>query len=110
MQKLTVIAQDPSFKVGRRILRASIEVPQQLLGPGPASHRIRVIDYDASSDRHYRPRTPTTKDPFAARTDAQLLADLQYHGWKEPGMSVAGRTGAPNAVSVCRKEHPERGV
>jgi hypothetical protein len=55
-RKLTVIAQDPTIKSGGRILTTQLDVPDEPLLPGPCGYRVHVIDYDASTGVHYKPR------------------------------------------------------
>jgi len=84
-RKLTIIAQDPSVRVRGKILRTQIEIPAEELAPGPWGYRVHVVDYDSSSERLYQPlKYPTLKtdqdgDPFASATDAQLLANPNFH-------------------------------
>ena len=58
-RKLTVITRDPSVQLkkrgSQRILRARVDVPDEVPGPEPTGSRVRVIDYDSSSDRFYPP-------------------------------------------------------
>lgn len=53
--KLTIVAQDPSVRSGKRILTAEIEIPAEELLPGPRGYRVNVIDYDASTNTLYEP-------------------------------------------------------
>ena len=48
-RNLTIIAQDPSVKVGGKILTAEVQVPAEELMEGPRGFRVNVIDYDAST-------------------------------------------------------------
>lgn len=54
-QRLTVFAQDPTVHVGGKPLMATIEVPAELVSPGPTGYRIKVVDYDSSANRYYTP-------------------------------------------------------
>ena len=54
-QKLTIVAQDPSIKLGGRILTAQVEIPAEELLDGPCGYRVSVIDYDATSNQLYEP-------------------------------------------------------
>jgi hypothetical protein len=84
-RKLTILAQDPSVRVGDKILRASVEVPAEELAPGPWGYRVHVVDYDSSTGTLYRPvkykplKKGQNSDPFADASDAQLLADPNFH-------------------------------
>lgn len=86
-RKLTIIAQDPSVRVGGKILRAQVEVPAEELAPGPWGYRVHVVDYDSSTLNLYRPiKYPPIGsnkngdgDPFYKASDAKLLADPNFH-------------------------------
>ncbi len=87
-RKLTVLALDPSVRSGGRILRTQIEIPNELLVPGPRGHRVSIVDYDSSTDTFRLPRPlPTTdgdpllppEDPFEGLSDRQLLASPDFH-------------------------------
>ena len=84
-RQITIIAQDPSVRVGGKILRTKVEIPAEDLAPGPWGYRVHVVDYDSSSERLYQPvKYPPLKndrdgDPFEAATDAQLLANPNFH-------------------------------
>ena len=54
-RNLTIIAQDPSVKVGGKILTAEVQVPAEELMEGPRGFRVNVIDYDASTGALYQP-------------------------------------------------------
>jgi len=48
-RKLTIVAQDPSIKgADNRILTTQVEVPAEVLDPGPRGYRVSVVDYDAT--------------------------------------------------------------
>ena len=84
-QQLTIIAQDPSVQVSSKIVRASIDVPAEILAPGPWGHRIQVVDFDTTSNTlykppHYKPAPDgTVVDPFDGASDDQLLNDPRFH-------------------------------
>ncbi len=54
-RRITVIAQDPSVRRGRRIVTGQVAIPQEDLQAGPWGHRVQVVDYDASLDRYREP-------------------------------------------------------
>lgn len=84
-QRLTIIAQDPGVRDRRGcILRATAEIPAEELQPGPWGYRVQVVDFDAAANvlwtpHAYRMQAGTTEDPFADATDAELLANPQFH-------------------------------
>jgi hypothetical protein len=84
-RSLTIIAQDPSVQIDKKILRATIDVPAEELGPGPSGYRVNVIDYDASANALYLPLTLDSglagdyPDPFASASEQQLLEDPRFH-------------------------------
>jgi hypothetical protein len=90
LQKLTIIAQDPSIRIGGRILTAQVDVPAEELLPGPCGYRVNVIDYDVSTNTLYEPailqarRGGGYEDPFASAATAgyasdELLQDPRFH-------------------------------
>lgn len=88
-RRLTVIAQDPSIRTGRKILTTEVDVPAEEFAPGPRGYRVRVVDYDTSTGTLYQPlqyeplRDGVYLDPFqevAAQEDnTALLSDPQFH-------------------------------
>lgn len=84
-RRLTIIAQDPSVRDGKKILRATVEVPAEELAPGPWGYRVHVVDYDSSTGVLYKPlKYPPLKsaldgDPFVNATDDVLLTDPNFH-------------------------------
>ena len=94
-RKLTVIAQDPSIRISGKILTADVDIPAEKLLPGPCGHRVKVVDFDASTNTLYEPADidmgdETTYDdryaPDANRFknkaglyDATLLGDPRFH-------------------------------
>jgi hypothetical protein len=87
-QSLTIIAQDPGVRTGpgkvKKIVRAKVRIPAETLLPGPWGYRVQVVDYDASSDTLWSPRSyeidsDVVVDPFEDATDSELLNDPQFH-------------------------------
>jgi hypothetical protein len=81
-RRLTVIAQDPSVTTAAgRVLMTQVDVPAERLAPGPAGHRVQVIDFDGSSNRFYRPRSGRLEgDPYVDVCDrARLEGDAHFH-------------------------------
>lgn len=80
-RELTIIGQDPSVRRRGRILTARVRVPVEELGAGPRGYRVQVVDYDASSNRAYKPlpaaamgTTAAPADPFLRLTESRLPA------------------------------------
>jgi hypothetical protein len=84
-QKFRIIAQDPSVRVGGRILTTRVDVPAEQLAPGPWGHRVHVLDFDASTQTLYRPhefpcgKDRLVEDRFARAEDDKLLSDPGFH-------------------------------
>ncbi|MEK6335533.1 MAG: hypothetical protein AABM67_11335 [Acidobacteriota bacterium] len=83
-RRLTIIAQDPTVKVGGKILTAEVDVPAEEISPGPRGYRVQVIDYDSSTGVLYQPlEYPEMEngryiDPFkeiAARSQGDTLVN-----------------------------------
>jgi hypothetical protein len=85
-RKTTIFAQDPSIRIGGKIVRAQIEIPNERLQPGPRGYRAQVVDYDTSTHTLYKtvPR-PSNRDhdlpddPFWKMSDSALLASPDFH-------------------------------
>jgi hypothetical protein len=84
-RKLTIIAQDPSVRIGGKIVTAQVDVPAEELLPGPRGYRVSVIDYDTATNSLYEPATFRTlsngdyEDPFKGKPDTRLLNDPRFH-------------------------------
>ncbi len=84
-RKLTIIAQDPSVRIGGKIVTAQVDVPAEELLPGPRGYRVSVIDYDTATNSLYEPATFRSlpngdyEDPFKSKDDARLLSDPRFH-------------------------------
>ncbi|MFD2645414.1 hypothetical protein [Pseudomonas japonica] len=84
-QTFTIIAQDPAIEsTPGQPLFARVSVPLEWLGDGPNGYRLKVVDFDASSDRLYLPHPylqtsgDRAADPFAAANGC-LLGDPNFH-------------------------------
>jgi hypothetical protein len=83
---LVIVAQDPSVKVGRRILRAAVHVPAEDTEHGPWGHRVQVVDYDVSNNHFYPPLAKEEyafsrgewRDPFRRVTDRQIHGNRHF--------------------------------
>jgi len=79
-REMTVFAQDPSVKDRGGIIRTKIKVPAEYLRPGPWGYRVQVVDYDTSTNSHYKPLEKNLEsDPFENASDRELLSDPQFH-------------------------------
>jgi hypothetical protein len=94
-RKLTIFALDPSVKVGGKILRTQIEIPNEVLDRGPRGYRVHVVDYDSTRDALYRSgsmRVPMNcddrlpEDPWENMQDSKLLGSLDFHAWMTYGI------------------------
>lgn len=85
-RRTTIFAQDPSVRIGGKIVRTQIEIPNEELQAGPRGYRVQVVDYDSSTHVLYKTvldppncSDGLPNDPFAAMTDEQLLASPDFH-------------------------------
>ncbi len=85
-RRLRIIAQDPRvLDRNNRILTASVDVPCELLLPGPWGHRVQVIDFDSSSNVLYPPASNYTEkanppnDPFESSDPDSLILNYRFH-------------------------------
>ena len=80
-RKLPVVAQDPSVRVGDRILVEEVEVPAESLLPGPRGCRLQVVDYDSSRDVLLAPsKTIQDYEVVAKWSSTELLENASFHG------------------------------
>ncbi|MCV3211110.1 hypothetical protein OHD62_31080 [Mesorhizobium sp. YC-39] len=84
VRKLTIIAKDPGLRMGTNgpMVFAQVDVPAEILGPGPTGYRIKVVDYNATERRAYAARQryqigDTLLDPFAP-AEGEVLSDPDY--------------------------------
>jgi len=92
---LTVLALDPSVKDGAEALKTQIEIPNELLEPGPRGSRVFLVDYDSSADSFRRPapvrkppKSPTVEppDPFENVSDSGLIGNFDFHAFMTYGI------------------------
>jgi hypothetical protein len=77
---MPVLAQDSSVRRDDGgILTASVSVPWEGLGGGPAGHRVQVIDYDATTDTMYAPADVGDGDVPDPADDTEILGDPAFH-------------------------------
>jgi hypothetical protein len=76
-QEFTILAQDPAVLGDKgELLLAAISVPQERLAQGPTGHRLKVVDFDASTNSLYvchdyeEDASGKTIDPFKPPPDA----------------------------------------
>jgi len=81
-RRVTIIAQDPSVRRGRKIVMGEVAIPREDLRAGPWGHRVQVVDYDATLDRYRKPKPPAAKDdPYTGKDPDRLIADPEFHAW-----------------------------
>ena len=83
-RRVTIVAQSPLLREGRKILTAQVEIPYEPLAPGPRGHRVEVIDYDASATSFYEPLEVEALqnedgDPFPNPSNPTILQNPQFH-------------------------------
>ena len=82
MREWTILAQDPSILTrDGKALTTTVVLPAERLERGPKGFRVHVIDFDASTNTLYSPRsTQLDLDPYAGVTDIhQLVGDPHFH-------------------------------
>ncbi len=82
--QVRVVAQDPSVRVGGRILTGLVSFPAEELEPGPTGHRVSVVDYDSSSKTLYQAsrRHDWQREPSAD----EILGDPGFHAQNVYGL------------------------
>lgn len=84
-RKLAIIAQDPSVRLRNgAILMATVGLPHEYLAPGPWGHRVKVVDYDASTGHFYQAaELHVRQDPYQKRladpNNVELVGDRTFH-------------------------------
>lgn len=79
-RKFTIVAQDPSVRIGGRILTEQIVVPAEVMVAGPGGYRVQVTDYDISSRTLYKPLPVSLdEDPFLNVGNRQILSNPNFH-------------------------------
>ena len=89
---VTVVAQDPSVKTGRRILTAVVRIPAEYLEAGPRGARLHVVDYDNVAGALRRPTVLDLEvvDRFTAASDQTLRGDADFRA--QNVYAIAART------------------
>jgi hypothetical protein len=82
-RSVTIIAQDPSVRIGGEILLAPITIPAESLSPGPVGYRVEIIDFDATTDTLYTPSPTANLDRWsklpAKGLGDRLVGDPEFH-------------------------------
>jgi len=84
-RELTILAQDPSVKIGETILTTKATISAESLQPGPCGARIKVVDYDGTTDTLYLPHKGLYEkdhawlDPFEGLAASKLVDDPHFH-------------------------------
>jgi hypothetical protein len=92
-RKLTILAQDPAVRLNGRLAFTQVDVPNEMLAPGPVGYRVKVVDFDASANVLYEPLTyedngaGEAPDPFAppANLSAAKRKEWEKQTLGEPG-------------------------
>lgn len=97
---LTVIAQDPSVKVGGKILTERIEIPAEHLEPGPRGARFYVIDFDAASGELQPAATicANGEDGFVEPKASELLDDPDFRAQNVYAIAASTLAAAEGAL------------
>jgi hypothetical protein len=86
-QRLTILAQDPAVRIDGKLVYAQVEIPHEQLAAGPTGYRVKVVDFDVTSNRYYEPieyevaADGQVVDPFAL--PARKMTDAQRTAWDE---------------------------
>jgi hypothetical protein len=84
-RKMTVVARDPGLKRKNRknIVMATIEIPAEVLEPGPIGYRVQIVDYDGAKqeyiDSHVLPDSLDNEPKKWRDGDPSILNDPKFH-------------------------------
>ena len=97
---LTFPAQDPTVLVNGHALTISVPVNSESLAPGPKSHRVHVVDFDATANKYYAPN-PRKRNYDVGRYKRvnnieRLVADWDFHA-----QNVYGHGAATTCAAAC---------
>jgi hypothetical protein len=101
---VTVIAQDPSIKVGGRILTEVVRVPAEHLEPGPRGARFHVVDYDSATATMQAPVDLPLEaglDGLTGLSDKALVSDPRFRA--QNVYAIAARTLAGFEAALGRR-------
>jgi hypothetical protein len=99
--ELSVVAQDPSVRVRRRVLTASVRVPAEVLLPGPRGARFHVVDFDAASGLLSDPAVLPLPDGFAHASNSVVVSSAVFRAQNVYG--IAARTLAAFEQALGRR-------
>jgi hypothetical protein len=82
-RKITVVAQDPGVRRGKRIVMATIDVPAEELADGPMGYRVQVVDFDATQrtfhGQHALPASVEDEPKTWREGDPSIERDFRFH-------------------------------
>ena len=113
-RKMTIVAQDPSVTDDDdNIVVAQVDVPVDLVEPGPRGQRFHVVDYDATQGVLLPPvdlRDPAVDDwqrswsyldRFVGADNERLMSDPKFHA--QNVYAIASRTLAAFELALGRR-------
>jgi len=84
--QLRIIAQDPGLRDSTgNILTTIVDLPAEQLRPGPTGYRVKIIDYDVSTDTLYKEAdigsgvNQSYPDLYKGASNDTLLGDPRFH-------------------------------
>jgi hypothetical protein len=84
--QLRIIAQDPGLRDSAgNILTTIVDLPAEQLRPGPTGYRVKIIDYDVSTDTLYKEAdigsgvNQSYPDLYKGASNDTLLGDPRFH-------------------------------
>src|SRR3990170_2467753 len=84
--QLRIIAQDPGLRdTAGNILTTLVDLPAEQLRPGPTGYRVKIIDYDVSTDTLYKEADigsgvdQSYPDLYKGASNETLLGDPRFH-------------------------------
>lgn len=96
-RKLTILALDPSVRVGGEPLTTQIEIPNEFLQAGPRGYRAQVIDFDSATNRLLEAapiplaanrEDGPPEDPFEKTKPSELIGDPAFHAFMVYGVAM----------------------
>ena len=104
-RRFRIIAQDPSIKDrSGHILTAEVDVPAEVLSPGPTGYRVKLVDYDASTDTLYRHVVdPSASDAVLGPAFERRLRDAQSAKAFNEILLQSPSFHAENTYAICMR-------